>query len=258
MNTSSVVPFYFQSHEVRTINIENNPWFVAKDVCDILGLEHITNALGRIPENHLTVIRLQSGGQMRDMKAVSEPGLYRLILRSDKPQAEPFMEWVTAEVLPTIRKTGSYSLPKNDKRIYVNHAHSKTTNAPGGLDIRYTLDLGKVVANPTRRSIELLERLTGIQLADITLQDEKATDVSIAEVMEFYRLHCRFASGEKETFARVYAAYRTYSLSLGSIPAMVASKKRFSSLLGACGFTVAKMSGSAYLLDMRLIEEVVQ
>ncbi len=48
---------------------------------------------------------------MRQMNAVDEPGLYRLILRSDKPQAEPLMEWVTAEVLPAIRKTGSYRQP---------------------------------------------------------------------------------------------------------------------------------------------------
>lgn len=104
--------FHFQGHPIREITDEHgNPWFVVKDVCDILGLDHITNALIKVPEQHLTVIRLQSGGQMREMKIIDEPGLYRLVLRSDKPQAEPFMEWVTSEVLPSIRKTGSYTVP---------------------------------------------------------------------------------------------------------------------------------------------------
>lgn len=111
MNESAVVPFYFQDNEFRTITINNESWFVAKDVCDILGIENSRMACSRIPEQHLTSVRLTSGGQIREMAAVSEPGLYRLILRSDKPEAEPFMEWVTAEVIPSIRKTGSFLLP---------------------------------------------------------------------------------------------------------------------------------------------------
>lgn len=110
-SSMSVVPFFFQGSEIRTVNDQDGKlWFVAKDVCDVLELDNVTNAILRIPESHLTLIRLRSGGQMREMNAVDEPGLYRLVLRSDKPQAEPFMEWVTEEVLPTIRKTGSYSL----------------------------------------------------------------------------------------------------------------------------------------------------
>ena len=111
MNESAVVPFYFQENEVRTVTIENDPWFVARDVCDALGLSNVAMALERIPESHLTSVQLMSGGQMREMRAVDEPGLFRLILRSDKPQAEPFMEWITTEVLPTIRKTGGYLMP---------------------------------------------------------------------------------------------------------------------------------------------------
>lgn len=103
--------FHFHEFEIREITDANGePWFIARDVCDILGLDHISNALAKVPEHHLTVIRLQSGGQEREMKAVDEPGLYRLVLRSDKPQAEPFMEWVTADVLPAIRKNGGYAV----------------------------------------------------------------------------------------------------------------------------------------------------
>ena len=106
-----VVPFRFESHEVRTVTIDNEPWFVAKDVCKVLCLENVTKALLKVPENHKGVNPIQSPGGTQKMNVVDEPGLYRLILRSDKPQAEPFMEWVTAEVLPSIRKTGAYRQP---------------------------------------------------------------------------------------------------------------------------------------------------
>lgn len=104
--------FRFQEHEIRELtDAQGVPWFVAKDVCDILDIADVTSALRRIPELHLTRIQCGAGGQIREMNAVDEAGLYRLILRSDKPQAEPLMEFVTAEVLPSIRKTGSYAVP---------------------------------------------------------------------------------------------------------------------------------------------------
>ena len=106
---SAIIPFSYESKEIRIIKDEfGNPWWVAKDVCDILDISNVTMAMERIPEKHLTSIHVRAGGQIREMNAVDEPGLYRLILRSDKPQAEPFMEWVTSEILPQIRSTGSY------------------------------------------------------------------------------------------------------------------------------------------------------
>lgn len=124
MNTAAVVPFYFQSNEVRTITIEGQPWFVAADVCAALGLENPTMALKKVPEKHTALNRIEGRGeQAREVNTVSEPGLYRLILRSDKPQAEPFMEWITGEVLPTIRKTGQYSF-SDDGEFYAPAAVS--------------------------------------------------------------------------------------------------------------------------------------
>lgn len=114
MNTAPVVPFYFQSNPIRTITIDDQPWFVAADVCAALGLDNITMALQRVPENHKGVNRIDTPGGKQQANTISEPGLYRLVLRSDKPQAEPFMEWITAEVLPAIRKTGRYSFDEDD------------------------------------------------------------------------------------------------------------------------------------------------
>jgi prophage antirepressor-like protein len=116
MSELAVVPFNFQSHEVRTVIVDGEPAWVAKDVCEALGLANVKMALAKINEKHLKSIRLISGGQTREMLAIDEAGLYRLVLRSDKPQAEPFMEWVTSEVLPTIRKTGQYVAPQQPKQ----------------------------------------------------------------------------------------------------------------------------------------------
>lgn len=123
MNESAVVPFYFQENEVRTITINNEPWFVAKDICDILALESVTKALLRVPETHKGVNSIQTLGGIQQMNTVDESGLYRLILRSDKPEAEPFMEWVTAEVLPSIRRTGSYGLAVGGDMVPVNRQY---------------------------------------------------------------------------------------------------------------------------------------
>jgi len=110
MSNLAVVPFYFQANEIRTISIDNEPWFVAKDVCDCLGLDNVTKALLKVPESHKGVNPIQTLGGIQQVNVIDESGLYRLVLRSDKPQAEPFMEWVTAEVLPQIRKTGAYAI----------------------------------------------------------------------------------------------------------------------------------------------------
>ncbi len=105
-----LIPFRYNSQEIRVVKDESgNPWWIARDICDILDISNITKAMEKIPEKHLTSLHVRAGGQNREMNAVDEPGLYRLILRSDKPQAEPFMEWITSEVLPQIRKTGVYS-----------------------------------------------------------------------------------------------------------------------------------------------------
>lgn len=115
MSESVVVPFNFQSHEVRTVDIGGEPWFVAKDVCGVLELRNITEALRGLDADELTSEFLKSGGQMREMKVISESGLYTLIVRSNKPQAKVFRKWVTSEVLPAIRKTGQYIAQQQPK-----------------------------------------------------------------------------------------------------------------------------------------------
>ncbi len=94
--------------KVRTVIIDGEPWFVLADICKILEINNSRMVAGRLDAEELMSVKLTSGGQRREMTAVSESGLYAVILRSDKPQAKPFRKWVTTEVLPTIRRTGGY------------------------------------------------------------------------------------------------------------------------------------------------------
>lgn len=108
--------FNFNSSEIRVVKDEGGePWFIAKDVCDVLGLSNITEALRNLDGDELTSEILKSGNQGREMKLVSESGLYALVIRSNKPNAKKFRKWITSEVLPSIRKSGGYIAAKADE-----------------------------------------------------------------------------------------------------------------------------------------------
>lgn len=93
------------------MEIEGNPWFVAKDVCEILGLKDDRNHLMKLSADEKRIVarsnvNLTQGLSFpnRGANCVSESGLYKLVMRSDKPEARRFQDWVTKEVLPAIRK----------------------------------------------------------------------------------------------------------------------------------------------------------
>lgn len=102
--------FNFNSATLRTLTDENGePWFVAKDVCDILGLENSRKATAELDPDEKNTVTISDGIPGNPNKTIiSEPGLYALIMRSRKPEAHEFKRWVTHEVLPTIRKHGAY------------------------------------------------------------------------------------------------------------------------------------------------------
>lgn len=103
--------YNFNSNEVRTLLIENEPWFVLKDVCDILELSNPTMVAGRLDDDEVTKFNL--GGLSGESNIVNESGLYKVIFQSKKQEAKKFTKWVTSEVLPSIRKTGGYEVPKD-------------------------------------------------------------------------------------------------------------------------------------------------
>ena len=98
--------------QVRTMMIDGDPWFVGKDVADILGYADTDQALRKRVDNEDKLTRqIDGGGQKRNVTIINESGLYALILSSKLQNAKKFKRWVTAEVLPAIRKTGTYTAP---------------------------------------------------------------------------------------------------------------------------------------------------
>ena len=95
--------------QIRVIDQDGEPWFVAEDVCRALNIANTTDALTRLDEDEKARFNL-GGLPGRDTNCVNEPGLYSLVLGSRKPEAKAFKRWITHEVLPVIRQTGSYSL----------------------------------------------------------------------------------------------------------------------------------------------------
>lgn len=97
--------------QVRSMMIDGEPWFVGKDIADILGYEASRNAIAKyVDDEDKLTHQISASGQRREMVIINESGLYALIMSSKLPKAKEFKRWVTSEVLPTIRKTGSYGL----------------------------------------------------------------------------------------------------------------------------------------------------
>ena len=109
--------------EIRSAVVDGTPLFVAKDICDALGISKYRDALTRLDEDERASISVDTLGGKQSMIAVNESGLYTLVFQSRKPEAKAFRKWVTGEVLPNIRKHGVYMTPevamsaKNLKRL---------------------------------------------------------------------------------------------------------------------------------------------
>lgn len=115
---NDILVFHYKSSEVRTVELNGEPWFVLKDVCAVLGIANHKMTAQRLDADEVSLTDLtDSMGRQQETTVINESGLYNVILRSDKPEAKPFRKWVTSEVLPSIRKTGSYTMPKLSKEM---------------------------------------------------------------------------------------------------------------------------------------------
>lgn len=93
---------------IRAVEKDGEPWFVAADVCRVLDIGNPTQALARLDDDEVTLTSNEGG---HEMNIINEPGLYSLVLGSRKPEAKAFKRWITHEVLPTLRRTGTYGIP---------------------------------------------------------------------------------------------------------------------------------------------------
>lgn len=135
MNNAALINFSFQEQSVRIVEKDGEPWFVAKDVAEVLGYVWAKSATIRhVPDEWKSTIQIEGGnselppeewkganpvrtpGGVQEMLCLSEPGLYFFLARSDKPLALPFQKWIAGEVIPSIRKRGFYAVPGNDRQ----------------------------------------------------------------------------------------------------------------------------------------------
>ena len=115
---SNIRIFNYNGVEVRTIQKDGEPWFVLRDVCNVLGLGTPARVAERLDTDEVSQTHItDSMGRQQEMTIINESGLYNVILRSDKPEAKPFRKWVTSEVLPTIRRHGMYATPDTVEKM---------------------------------------------------------------------------------------------------------------------------------------------
>ena len=149
--TGELQVFSYKDAVVRTVERDGEVWFVAKDVCDVLELTNPTVAIEALDEDERSKFFL---GRQGEANIINESGLYALVFRSNKPEAKAFSKWVRSEVLPQIRRTGSYSLHKEQPALPsgVIEGARVIFEVAGIKDNQLSLALDKVYASYTGRS----------------------------------------------------------------------------------------------------------
>jgi prophage antirepressor-like protein len=109
--TNAIVPFNFEGNALRTTEIDGEPWFILADVCKVLDIDNPRQAATRLDEDEKGAVISNDGiGRPQQFTIINESGLYSLVLTSRKSEAKVFKKWITSTVIPSIRKTGAYSL----------------------------------------------------------------------------------------------------------------------------------------------------
>ena len=167
MDTTALINFNFQDRPVRIVEKDGEPWFVAKDVAEVLGYEWkgMSGTMPNVPSewtgSERFRVRSENGiEQERELGILSEPGLYFFLGRSDKPLALPFQKWIAGDVIPSIRKKGFYAIPGRDREeqdewkknfpypfLLLEDAASKMR------EMRHLLDKGIMTAQECRKVV---------------------------------------------------------------------------------------------------------
>ena len=117
--------FVYSGEQLRTIQQPDGLWWVLRDVCQVLGIANHKMVAQRLDEDEVSLTDLiDAMGRTQKTTIINEPGLYAVILRSDKPEAKAFKRWVTHEVLPSIRRTGAYGVPP-ERLAHLNELQAK-------------------------------------------------------------------------------------------------------------------------------------
>lgn len=190
--------FDFEDTVVRSLVIDNEPWFVGKDVCSCLGISKYRDVLSTLDIDEFVSTNVDTNAGIRQMTAINECGLYHLIFRSRKPQAQRFRRWVTHEVLPSIRKTGQYQTTQinledmGEKLRLVQEARRVYGKKPAQ-SLWESLGLPVVLTSAeTKQQADRDSLLTYLRafLNECLIEDQ----TSRISACELYKLYCNWAA----------------------------------------------------------------
>ena len=211
--SAEIVPFSFNGTEVRMLDVAGDPWFIAADVCSVLGIVNVSDALGRLDEDEKGIGTTDTLGGPQRVSLVSEPGLYGLTWTSRKPEAAQFRRRVKHEVLPAIRKTGSYSVapvaaPVELSRIEILTLAMESEQRAVQLEAKVTADAPKVEYVDTFVADGDLRLLRAVA-KDLNVTESALRDDLLARRWIFKETATRWS--EKKQEKEVVARYSPYS-----------------------------------------------
>ena len=167
--TNELRIFGYEGNTVRTIERDGVTWFVAKDVCDILEIQNVTQAINQLDDDEKMTLCNSEGhsgqrGGAQFLNVITESGVYALVFRSRKPEARKFSKWVRTEVLPEIRRTGSYGVTAELLRAKVQERANEIEAAKVLQDMVKTPAYGLSEKDKRKITRELALRLAGIDV----------------------------------------------------------------------------------------------
>ena len=254
----SVIPFNFGDHLVRVImDDQADPWWVGRDVCRVLNLNDVNKAVSKLDDDEKGTNKVRTPGGDQNMIVINESGLYTLIIRSNKPEAKTFRRWVTHEVLPSIRKTGTYAMPGMSSDGYMAGEGARKSG-------HLYFPMAKLVESADkylegRAALQALHYFTGMPVDDLLAELESKQRTARAGTLdgardlveEFLADCCELSDADRVPASDLYQAFAGWARENGIMKTI--TQKRFGLILGG-SFDRIK-SGSVFYLGLRLKPE---
>ena len=199
--------------QVRTIQQNGEPWFVGKDVAEILGYKDTSDAMKKhVDDEDKLMHQISASGQNREMYIINESGLYSLILSSKMPKAKEFKRWVTSEVIPAIRKTGKYEAMAQAVPINDEPATDFTQ-----LEFDQRIRIAAIIASCRRERLPLVAKVLSIDLEEmVPLMPAHIND---AEQAAYQYISSVYDSLERDTpIQYFYSAYTKWCMEQNLLP----------------------------------------
>lgn len=178
--TNQIAVYNFKNNQVRTQSIDGNPWFCLADCANALGIKNAATSVKLSGDGVGKTYTIDNLGRQQQITIINEPNLYRLIFRSNKPQAQAFADWVYSEVLPSIRKTGTYGVPATVGKTVMVQEHIRALPSAKKeivLSEKAKKEIGNVVKNVIHAEVvhkdnirELLREVIREEVADFALK----------------------------------------------------------------------------------------